>query len=97
MVKQTTTCQCEVCGQEVQIEELHLNGIIYEAHGECKRCGLYSIDYAYGGFVVFIGELEFTWHYSQADDIQTDVRQKMLTAAKKAKELLPDKTEEKKV
>jgi hypothetical protein len=86
MVKQTTTCQCEVCGQEVQIEELHLNGIIYEAHGECKKCGLYSIDYAYGGFVVFIGKTEFTWHYSQTEDFQIDVRQKMLTAARKAKE-----------
>ena len=87
----SSTSPCEVCGEPVEVHEDYMGSILCEANGKCSKCNKYAFEYAYGGFIVFIGGREFVWHYSQPNDVQDSVQSQMRAAASKEKELLSPK------
>lgn len=80
-----STQKCEVCGKDFDLEEVYVEHVLYEIHGTCSHCNLYSYDYAYGCFVVFVDSEGFTWHKSQSEEYKGSVKSMIAKAAERAR------------
>lgn len=58
---------CPVCGHQLTITKDKLEGIILEEWEECDNCK-YSNGYAFGGYLVCVGDKAWEWYYTDAQE-----------------------------
>lgn len=76
---------CPVCGAECKVYDDRTEGTTRELYQDCPN-GCWSYHFAYGSHAEYVGDQEWTWHYTDTPEEMNRIQQEIKTATQSAKQ-----------